>query len=235
MSYKNLKAMFERADDIDRLEGVKAYRRYHSVMRELSDKYEVSLNRVVAAFVSLSPNSDYVGNLRSTVSILQAVAEERGFDTVQVSAYRHCGERAWAYATGAADFVERTRGPKVLSFYRNILDPEDPRPVTVDGHVTAAWRGQVLTMKQAFVRSMREYEEIAGEVRRLARYKGLLPNQMQAVLWFTRKRVLGIKYEPQRSLWFEADDAWQTRVPAWMITPFPQRSQHASSIETLVA
>lgn len=57
--------------DID--DGLKAYFRYHDMMVELSSHYNVPLSSVTGAFVALSPNSDYHGNLRSVVSMLKAV------------------------------------------------------------------------------------------------------------------------------------------------------------------
>lgn len=73
MAIDNLLRMFSRADAIDRDEGMRAYFRYHSIMCDLSRRYSIELERVVAVFVSLSPNSDYAGNLRSTVSVLAGV------------------------------------------------------------------------------------------------------------------------------------------------------------------
>lgn len=215
MSEKNLRAMLKLANDEDRAEGLRAYARYHEVMCGLSDKYGVPLDRVVAVFVSLSPNSDYVGNLRSTVSVLAGAVNGDGVQQVQVSTYRHCLLRAWAYVQGDARFLERTKGPKVRAFYHNVLNPLDYRHVTIDGHMTAIWRGQDLTMRQALVYNRKEYDEISNACKSLAFENYLVPCELQAILWHTRKRVKRIKYDAQPNLW-PIDDPQ-------MLEPYPRR------------
>jgi hypothetical protein len=61
--FRNLKAMFDKADAIDRAEGMLAYSRYNALLRQVAEVYEEDFSRVVAAFVAMSPNSDYVGKI----------------------------------------------------------------------------------------------------------------------------------------------------------------------------
>lgn len=201
MSEENLEKIWKAATFDDRSEGIAAYARYHSIMCQLSRRYSMPLERTVAVFVSLSPNSDYIGNLRSTVSVLAAIWHGVPIERVQVSTYRHCLQRAWAYGQGWQSFLDRTKGPKVRAFYSNVLDPRDYRHVTIDGHMTAIWRGRDLTMRQALVYSRKEYDEISNAIKRLAFRYALIPCEMQAVLWYARKRLKGIKYEAQHNLW----------------------------------
>jgi hypothetical protein len=212
----HMNAMLAKADPMDRREGLAAYARYHHVMQVISHKYGVPLERTVAAFVSLSPNSDYIGNLRSTVSVLHGIANGWGIERVQVSTYRHCLARAWAYANGQARFLERTKGPKVRAFYHNVLDPLDGRHVTIDGHMTAIWRNQELTMRQALVHSRKEYDAIANCVKRMAFGEYLVPCELQAILWHTRKRLLNIKYTDQLNIWPHDEPN--------MLEPYPERT-----------
>lgn len=191
-------ALRANADDI--AEGQRAYGRYHRIMRHLACQYDFHLSKVVAVFVSLSPNTDYISNLRSTVSVLAGVRRGLPPERIQVSTYRHCLWRAYEYVTGAADFLECTKGPKVRAFYHNVLDPHDQRFVTVDGHMVCIWRGQDLTMREALVRGT-EFEDITQATKALAFRWHMVPCQMQAVLWHTRKRLAGVKYEPQQNLW----------------------------------
>lgn len=218
---KNLRLMFEQTDSIDLREGELAYPRYRQVMIDLSEMYGVPLPRVVAAFCALSPNNDYYGNLRSVVSVLDGYAKGIDRHRVIVSTYNHCKLRAWEYVEGSVLFTERARGDKILSFYHNIMDPTDPRHVTVDGHICATWRGQNLTMKEAIIRSRHEYAAIAFDVKQLAFEYFMLPNQMQAVLWFVRKRVLNVRYDPQLSLLAPGFEAWHTSRDVRTITAYP--------------
>jgi hypothetical protein len=220
MSYQNLKWMLGQADDIDWREGIAAYVRYRETMADIADTYGVALRRVVGAFVALSPNNDYVGNLRSLISLLAGIREGRPLAEINSSTYRHALQRAYGYATGAVDFEATVDGLKIRSFYFNILDPSDRRFVAVDGHMSAAWRGTRETMKQAIVRNERDYAEIEHATKRLARAHGLIPCQAQAIIWFTRKRLLRIKYDGQLDMFTAPDNVWRNRFPIEEIRPY---------------
>lgn len=223
--YQNLAAMFERADETDMDEGMVAYERYHMVMRRLVDRWDgmCSLPEVCAVFCSLSPNSDYYGNLRSTVSVLQGIAEQRDDTEIIVSTYGHCKARALAYARGIKSFEACTKGLKILNFYHNILTPHAQRWVTIDGHMAAIWRNTPnATMKESLIKPW-EYHRIADDVKDFAFKNYMLPNQMQAILWFVRKRTLNVKYDPQLGLFAEAGDAWQTARDVSQIKPYSKR------------
>lgn len=199
-----------------------AYERYHNLMRDIAERYATPLPRVIAAFCTLSPNNDYMGNLRSLISVLDGIRAGAALDDIQISTYRHCMLRAHAYLTGARDFEHMTKGLKVLNFYHNVLDPSDQRWVTIDGHMVATWRGKKLTMKEALLRRRSEYHLIADAVKRLAFAQFMLPQQYQAVIWFARKRTLRIKYNAQTDIFYQGD-VWQTFKRLDDIRPFPRR------------
>lgn len=212
---------FRLADTVDMDEGMVAYERYNMVMRRLAEKYGTSIDRVCAAFCSLSPNSDYHGNLRSTVSVLEGVNKGLTAPDIIVSTYGHCKQRALAYARGDLLFENNTTGPKILNFYFNILKPRSQSFVTIDGHMAAMWKGRPdATMKDSLI-SKREYHDIAHAVKSFAFRNYILPNQMQAILWFTRKRLLNVKYETaQFDLFGDATDVWKTARSAEEIMPY---------------
>lgn len=226
----NLEKWLDRADAIDMEEGLLAYQRYHMVMAQMSIAFSISLEKVIAVFVSLSPNNDYVGNLRSTVSVLAGINHGVDEERITISTYKHCRKRAFQYGTGERDFLKETKGPKITNFYHNLLDPLDSRYVTIDGHMNAIWQDKNLTMKEAIVRNNREYNEIAYAVKKLAFREMMLPNQLQAVLWFTRKRVRNIKSENQFDLLLPKGDLWKTSRSLNEIRPYPCSS---NSIKTL--
>lgn len=69
-------------------------------------------------------------------------------------------------------------GPKTFNFFHNILRPDDPNYVTIDRHAYAIAKGdnaERLTQKQ--------YLDVANHYVRSANRLGILPNQLQAVLW----------------------------------------------------
>jgi hypothetical protein len=207
--YDNLKALLDQADADDLAEGKLAYERYHKVIDWFSDSYGVAFDRTLAAFVALSPNNDYYSNLRSLASVLQWRDEDP--NAITVSTYNHCKLRALSYIKGEATFLDTAKGPKIRSFYLNILNPLDPLPVTVDGHMHAAYAGKRWTMKEAIVRP-KQYDAISSVVRHVAADCGLIGCQAQATIWFARKRTLGIVYKPQLDLFCDPSDKWHTLI-----------------------
>ena len=203
---ENLLRLIMQAEEMDIDDGMKAYSRYHDMMVELSSHYNVPLPSVTGAFVALSPNSDYYGNLRSVVSMLEAFKAGVDPNRAIVSTYKHCRERAALYLSGK-DFLAHTKGPKTRAFYQNILDPDKAGPVTVDGHMYWAWVAGVGTMSEALI-TPAVYEMIAQDIRTIANYFGVRPHEIQAILWHARKRILSIKYDPQFLL-FDRDVGYQ--------------------------
>lgn len=221
MSIANLRALYEQADRSDREEGKLAYPRYNALLREIAKRHQFPFASVVAAFVALSPNNDYVGNLRSLISVLKCANGEYPLSRMTISTYKACGLRAHSYLRGA-EFLVHAKGPKIRSFYFNIIEPLANGHVTIDGHMAAAYRGNAGTMKQNIVK-LREYREIAEAVKKLAAELDLVPNQLQATLWFARKRILNVKYDPQLDLLSLPDDVWKVLMPIDEIRPYPPK------------
>lgn len=199
MSTANLLALLKKADKIDTRDGLAAYSSYNKVINNFALAYGAKFERTLAAFCALSPQNDYYGNLRSLASVLHAVQHSIPVEEVTVSTYKHCRNRAYLYLQGKEDFLSHAKGLKIRAFYANILHPDDPYPVTIDGHMVCAWEGINVPMKAAAVRPT-QYREIAEGFREVAEQVGLLPNQLQAILWFTRKRLERIKFNPQLNL-----------------------------------
>ena len=226
LSIANLYNIFNQADEDDLAEALLAYSRYNKVMRLFSDEYGAPIDRVTSAFCALSPNNDYYGNLRSLASVLKGYRDGTPLRHIKVSTYRHCRNRAFSYVAGDVVFIERAKGLKIRSFYFNVLNPDDPVPVTVDGHIVAAWRGQELIMKEAIVKGVKEYKAMSDGVRELARCEGMIANQAQAAIWFARKRTRRIKYSPQGELFGDPSDKWKTVVTPDEAPPYePDPSQ----------
>jgi len=184
-------------------------------MESLSEYYAVSLPCVIGAFCALSPNNDYKGNLRSTATALRWFRFIHE-DSISTSTYNHCKERALRCLWGE-DFLSFTVGPKTRAFYLNILNPDDPNPVTIDGHLTNAAMDTRLTMKQAiWAKGNWNYEQIAGAIRAIGFCRDMVPNQVQSIVWHTWKRINRILHSDQLLL-------WQDFIPAEVITTLPVR------------
>ena len=217
---ENLGRMFDQADRIDLEEGALAYLKYNQLLQKIADHYGSSLERTAAAFAALSPNNDYFGNLRSLISVLDGYRKGIAPNRITVSTYGHCRDRALQYLSGAVDFMQSVRGPKIRAFYQNIINPNDPGWVTIDGHMVAAWNGLPATMKESLV-GRKQYEIVAAGCMALARERGILPNQYQATVWFVRKRVLRIKFDEQMDILAGPADQWRIMRELRDLRPYP--------------
>jgi hypothetical protein len=202
----NILKVYNKADKIDITEGMQAYTNYNKLLKRIASKYNTGFVQVVAAFVSLSPNNDYVGNLRSLVTLLEGIRTHKTLDRINCTTYRSCLERAYSYVTGEKDFLMCTKGPKITAFYYNIIDQSNTKFVTVDGHMHSVLTGKVLTMKEA-VRTKIKYHEATEALQKVAKQLSILPCQLQAILWFTHKRVNNIVYSAHGNL-FKQEDYW---------------------------
>lgn len=197
---------------------------YHEVMIQLSVLGGVTVEKATSVFVALSPNNDYIGNLRSAITLLRTWKERGSLESVQVSTYRSCAARAWTYLQGT-DFLRSVRGPKIRSFYLNILNPDDSDPVTIDGHMVSLWFGYQMTMKDVVIqRRLWSYEKIAQNFRVVGSMFNLRANQVQAICWFTWKRVHNVKYSAQSDLFHSSTDQWKIGQPLEMLSPFRART-----------
>jgi hypothetical protein len=230
----NIRQAWRLVDDIDEREGRLAYIRYNVLMRRLAHIHGYKLKQVTAAFCALSSNNDYAGNLRSLVSVM--LGHSQGYDPkcVIVSTYNACKLRAWEYLDGV-EFLDRAKGPKIRSFYQNILDPTDPVPVTVDGHMLSIWQGKRFTMKEA-VRFKFKYPTVAEGFRAVGQELGYTPCQVQAILWFAWKRIHNVVYDATLNL-LNARDHWRVLREPDSIAPYqtlPQGKQSAECVSTHV-
>jgi len=217
--YDNLARVFDQADDIDLTAGRECFSSYHVMMQEMSSVFGYPIESVTAAFVSLSPNTDYLKNLRSVVTLLQGHRRGLPVEGLTVSTYGHCKLRAWQYINGL-DFLSVTKGPKITAFYKSIINPEDPIPVVVDGHMVSAWCYRRMNMKTV-ASNMFDYGAVAEDIRALAGYRGLIPCQAQGVLWFTWKRINQVVYKSNLDIY---GDHWQLKRGLDDIKPYPDRN-----------
>jgi len=218
---KNVLDAWRQVNLIDLDRGVKAYPTYHHTLRGLASYYNTPFVATVEAFVALSPNNDYHGNLRSLVSLLRAWENRDDFSSCTISTYRACGERAWGYLSGEVSFLDTVKGRKITSFRDNILYLDDSRKVTVDGHMVCIAHGRRMTMTEAnlALRHKGTYDHTERAVLTLAKRELIAPCAVQATLWTWRKRTLGIKMDTQQDL-FTGTTKWDGVIAPEDIKPY---------------
>jgi len=211
------------ADAIDWEAGTGYYQRLNAVLLALADHYGYTVSSTVAAFVALSPNNDYHKNLRSLATLMYWHLRQRPVTEITTTAFNACRQRAYDFL-GGVDFLGRTKGLKTRAFYRCILEPANRDcPIVVDGHMVNAWCGQVNNLKLVATMGF-NYAEVERDVRSVAdvlEYRMHSPQQIQAVIWLTWKRINRI-YAPSTLDLF--GDHWQIQRTVADLKPYPLQS-----------
>lgn len=202
--YANIKAYWDKhVQPVDIETGLAAYQGYNRMIRKIANHYKVDFIKTVEAFAALSPNSDYKGNLRSLISLLEGMKTNTPWI---ISTYRACGHRAESYLNGSVDFLSTVKGPKITAFRNCILDPTSCQDFVIDGHMIAIALGKQLTMAQANLELQKiGYKTLNKPYQKFSLVKDTTPSMIQATLWYCRKRTEDIKFSRQKDAWY--DDA----------------------------
>lgn len=183
--------------------GAQAYGDYTRVMRDVAKRFELSTPVVTGVFCALSPNNNWMANLRSAVTVCHAFVNGWPENETPVTTYNKNRDKAFRILRGEAiDHV--FKGRKVLSFYDNIAYWPDSKVVTVDGHMANAARGKPLPLVKSGLTN-REYgivedctillnKLLSVEARVKLGVRGLSPCDLQAVVWLTWKRMHSLAY-----------------------------------------
>jgi len=169
----HIMTVYKRATADDIREGMDWYARAHDIAREAGD---VSMGAGILS--ALSPRMPWDRNVKlarlAFVMPLTGGALTMSIDKVN------------AIRDGANPEIALGKGLKTLSFYVNILDPENAFTVTVDTHAI-----KIAGINRDSV-GKGLYNAIADGYRECAEYVGILPQQMQAITWGTWRRERGI-------------------------------------------
>lgn len=185
--------------------GAGAFERYNQILKMLAASTDHSIEATCGVFSALSPNNAYLGNMRDAASMLRAHRDGRAIDSFKVNTYGANKRKAWAIAAGADPLAEIT-ADKTRNFYLNLLDPNDPHPVTIDGHMFNIWNGSKKPLKSRDPLKRIEriagrlYRNVADDLRKVARKRGMIANQVQGVLWITWRRLNNVIVH-QECLW----------------------------------
>jgi len=206
MSRKNLEKILDQANYDDLATAKASWFRYHDLCREIArNNGGFSVKVGAGVFAALSPNNDYVGNVRDTRKLLAGVAAGRTCEQIKVSTYNANKWKAVEIANGKPP-LDLILAQKTRNFYLNVIDPLEPQPVTVDGHILNAWSGKRIALHSA-VRAVRiktskqHYEDVAQDIRDIGRDREIIPNVVQSAIWQCWKRIHGIKVNGQFCFW----------------------------------
>lgn len=211
MSAETLYRTYEKSLPDERAEAIASYERYKLICQTIGTRHGYPLEIACGVFSALSPNNDYHGNIRDLETILVNERAGNSLDDFKVATYGNNKRKAWDIAKGMP-VDQAIVARKTWNFFNNVLDPANPDFVTVDGHIYWCWRG--VAGRVNGVRKSQKgntsllgtpnisaalYGEIAGDVKGLALALGIVPCQLQAILWITWKRLHRRAYDFQKT------------------------------------
>lgn len=175
-------------------EGADWYVVGHEFCKKLAEKYRLELPVVCAIVSILSPATNWEQNKKDAVRLIQSV--ERGvvrIDRLRLTTYGHNVRKAMKVLRGKiqpGDAFSIVSSPKTLNFFLNLLNPHDPSPVTIDRHAYVIATGEKTDKihKALYLRIASAYKQAAEEI-------GILPSQLQAVLWVNHRKENRIEFE----------------------------------------
>lgn len=195
---ERLQHWFDLASPDHRARGMMWYRNARAFAVELSDVYDLPLRRVVGVIAVLSPSVHWESNKRQAEALCRAHADGGPLEAVVLTTYRKQAHKAIKILADKRDDVVLTLGGrafKTIAFYNNILRPDNHQFVTVDRHmVKAAGFTDFWVNSAAWC-----YDVIAEALMSIADHTGLVPNQIQAIIWLTYKDLTDSKHPAERA------------------------------------
>lgn len=169
------------------------YREAHGFAVELSRLYDIPLPSVVGVIAALSPSVYWSANKQQAEALCRAYADGGPLSAVVVTTYgKQAAKARKILETGIVSLGKRPY--KTSNFYENILCPDSHGAVTVDQHiVTAAGFTEFWVCGAKWC-----YDLIANALQEIAAQQGLLPCEVQAIIWLTYKDLTDSKSPVER-------------------------------------
>lgn len=176
---RNLRALYARATDADKREGLAWYPTAHAGCLAWSTAFGVAPETIACIIAAISPQCDWTTNLRIAFELLS------GQVVVSGGALRANVMKARAILDARATSIDGyfKDAPKVRAFSKNLGGWD--AWVTVDSHAVQAAVNDPLWRKSLHPNAYRIFANIYADV---ARERGLRPCDFQAVIWCAWKR-----------------------------------------------
>ncbi len=188
---KRLTSYFMKATAEEGYQGLMWYSTAHQFAKELAKQYKLPLETVTSVISVLSPAVVWDINKRDAKALIKAYYS-RGFlgaTATTVSTYNQNKRKAISILLNKSELELTKTNNKTYNFHKNILKPTCLKHVTIDRHALKAFKG-IKKGGSVFV-SPSEYKRVGDAYRRTAEHLGLLPCQLQAIVWLAYKESVG--------------------------------------------
>jgi hypothetical protein len=172
---RRILAMYDSAPDTAKVDGERWYETARLTAQAIAGAHgRLNARQVAGIIAALSPRVSWPRNVAAAYRVVEAVV--KGWPLPYVDGYGPNRRKAWDIANGA-DPDAILGGPKVVSFYRNLIGCDES--VTIDCWAARAAEG-VWNPRPP---TGRRYETLARAYRDAARLRNVTPRAMQATVW----------------------------------------------------
>lgn len=186
----NLYKVYNQASPEERDQGLYWYQTAHDDAMQVAVKYGLSADTVAGVIAALSPGLQWGLNIAHARELIGAHMACKPLPMVGVYGKRNVS-KAIAIIDGskALDVLPLT-GPKTRAFFSNIARPLVSEDVTIDRHAKCAAYYMLKDRDKFSLVRVAEYKQLARAYSEVANEAGLLPNQLQAIVWVVWKRLV---------------------------------------------
>lgn len=196
---RNILKVYDNATKDEINEGLTWYARANAEARCIADN-GVSWRRACAVVAAVSPGMKWERNIECANRIIQCKCKDKsGCECLAGLGVRWYDgvHKARKIVTGDKP-LRVLKGNKVRAFYRCMINPKDDKSVCIDGHAYSIWAGRRLLTSNSGSRDEnvvpnitdKMYERIAADYREAADVVGILPQQIQAIVWVVWRRMI---------------------------------------------
>jgi hypothetical protein len=186
----NIEAILVLASAAEYTAGQGWYTVANSFAYDLSQRYNVPFKVAAAVVATISPRIGWNQNCRDAEALVKGFYCGYDLENIPVSCFKHNARKAWAFLDGTNP--GEPTGTKVNSFYHNITHPNGSQYVTIDSHAINIALAERLVIGGKGWPSAKIRADIGDAYREVASKYGMAPCQLQAIVWLTWRRILGI-------------------------------------------
>ena len=185
---ENITKVYNEASDWEKDYWGKWYKHANEDVQKLALRHRVPLNIVAALIAIMSPSATWSSNLVAADRVLTGYGTPHGIPAMPVNSQKAIDLlKDPDRANRIFDFVT---GPKVTTFYKSLVNPEEIREdIVLDGHAINIWRGVNESIKGLELsdvmrkRIMEDYLTAAKEL-------GVTTSALQSVTWYVWRAVI---------------------------------------------
>lgn len=164
--------------------GLNWYREGNAWCQRVAEKHGLHLVTVCAIVSALSPACNWEQNKRDAVAIITG---KKGY---KCGTYGNNVAKARAILKDDIPRFNVKTGAKTYNFYHNLLEPDNSTFVTIDRHAYLIATGETYSSGLHTAK----YNRIKEQYVKAAKKLGILPNELQAVLWVDHRYKENIKF-----------------------------------------